>query len=120
VTVTVRGADTLARTLSTFAGDLGHLTAAHTAAGNAVIGKARPRTRRRTGALAASWRALVTVDGSRIGSHLPYAAVQEYGSPARHITPSRALTTGLADATDDVERIYFRAVDTAIGKVRGA
>ena len=73
-TVTVRGADTFARTLSGFADDLTHLDAAHAAAGDRVITATRPRSRRRAGALAGSW------------------------------------TT----------RVYFTAIDTAMGQVRGA
>jgi hypothetical protein len=60
------------------------------------------------------------VDGAEVGSSVPYAGVQEYGWAAHNISPSRALTGGLGDATDQVERIYFDAVDGAIGKVRGA
>lgn len=118
--VTVRGADTFARTLGKFGDEIQHLTDAHRAAGAAVIGKARPRTRRKTGRLSASWRSVVTVDGAQVGSSLPYAGVQEHGWPARRITPSRALTSGLSDAADDVGRIYLGAVDAAMGKVRGA
>jgi hypothetical protein len=120
VSVEVKGADTLARTLGTAADAVTHLAAAHQAAGAAVIGKTRPRTRRRSGALSASWSTRVQVDGVEVGSGLRYAGVQEYGWAAHGITPSRALTNGLGDATDDVERIYFDAVDTVIGKVRGA
>jgi phage gpG-like protein len=120
VTVEVRGADTLARTLRTAADEIAHMTAAHQAAGAAVAAKARPRTRRKTGRLAASWTTRVTVDGAEVGSSVPYAGVQEYGWAAHNISPSRALTGGLGDATDQVERIYFDAVDGAIGKVRGA
>lgn len=118
-TVEVRGADTLARTLRTAADEITHLDAAHQAAGAAVAAKARPRTRRQTGRLAASWTTRVTADGAEVGSPVHYAGVQEYGWAAHNITPSRALTGGLGDATDDVARIYFTAVDTAIGKVRG-
>lgn len=119
-TVEVRGADTLARTLRTAADEITHLDAAHQAAGAAVIAKARPRTRRKSGRLSASWTTKVTADGAEVGSSVPYAGVQEYGWPQHHITASRALTNGLGDATDPVGRIYFDAVDGAIGKVRGA
>jgi phage gpG-like protein len=119
VTVEVRGADTLARTLRTAAQEISHLDAAHQAAGAAVAAKARPRTRRKTGRLAASWTVRVTADGAEVGSPVNYAGVQEYGWAAHNISPSRALTGGLADATDPVARIYFDAVDGAIGKVRG-
>ena len=118
--VEVRGADQFARTLSSFGQDLTRLDAAHAAAGDRVITAARPRTRRKSGALAASWTTRVTADGAEVGSALRYAGVQENGWPARHITPSRALRGGLDAAAPGIEQVYFQAIDQAMGQVRGA
>lgn len=111
-TVTVRGADQLARTLHTLADDVQHLTPAHLAAGAVVCGKVRARTARLTGRLAASWTATLDPDGVTVSSSLPYAGKQERRTHALH--------GGLDDATDDVTRIYTAAVTAAVGKVRGA
>jgi hypothetical protein len=118
--VTVRGADQFARTLGQFGDDLTHLDAAHAAAGDRVIAATRPRTRRKSGRLAASWTTRVTADGAEVGSPVVYAGVQERGWPARHITPSRALGGGLDAATPGIEQVYFQAIDKAMGQVRGA
>lgn len=118
--VTVVGADTLAATLHGFADDLGDLGDAATAAGAIVVRGARLRARRRTGHLAASFTATPDGSGSRIGSPVVYAGVQEYGWSRHHITPSWALTSALADAGPAVTDVYARAVDDALGKVKGA
>ena len=110
--VTVRGADTLARTLHRAAADVQHLTAAHTAAGQAVTAKVRARTHRLTGRLAASWRAVTDADGVTVSSRVVYAGVQE--------RRNHALSGGLAAATPAVQRIYFGALTDTMGKVRGA
>jgi len=118
--VQVTGADTFARTLRAFGDELVHLDVAAAAAGDQVAALAAARARRRTGALAASFGALVTDAGVQIGSPLRYAGVQEFGWARHGITPSLALTSALADSAPAVQRIYTDAVDTALGKVRGA
>lgn len=117
--VQVLGADTFARTLREFGDRLQHLDAAARSAGGEVARLAGGRARRKTGALAASFRVTVTDAGAEISSPLRYAPVQEYGWARHHITPSRALTSALADAAPAVETVYTAAVTAALGKVRG-
>ena len=119
MTVEVLGAATFARTLREFGDRLQHLDAAATAAGGEVARLAAGRARRKTGALAASFAVRVTDAGAEISSPLRYAPVQEYGWARHHITPSRALTSALDDATPAVDRVYTAAVTAALSKVRG-
>jgi len=119
VTVEVLGAAEFARTMHQFADDVRNLTAAHTAAGGEVLRLVHGRARRRSGALAASFAAAVADDGVTVSSPLVYAGVQEFGWARHRITPSRALTSSLDDAAPAVETIYTRAVEAALGKVRG-
>jgi hypothetical protein len=89
------------------------------AAGAEVARAAAARARRKTGALAASFGPLVTGGGVTISSPLVYFGVQEFGWSAHGITPSLALTSALDESAPPVESIYFDAVDTAVGQVRG-
>lgn len=118
-TVTVVGADRLARTLHAAADDLRDLSAAHRAAGDEVLRNTRLRARRRTGRLAASFTVTVADDGASVGSSLVYAGVQEYGWRRRNISPSYALRGGLDASVNAVGTIYLDAVEDAIGKVKG-
>jgi hypothetical protein len=113
------GGDTFARTLRDFGRELDSLTDAHAAAGAVVADAAAQRARRRTGALAGSFAATVADHGVQVGSPLPYAGVQEFGWPRRHITPSRALTSALDASTGRVDQIYTAAVTAAASHVRG-
>jgi hypothetical protein len=117
--VELLGGATFARTVHALADDVRHLVAGHTAAGAAVVELARARARRRTGALAASFTAEPADTGVRIGSHLVYAGVQEYGWARHSISPSRALTSALADSAGRVADAYTAALTAAVSKVRG-
>lgn len=114
------GGATFARTLREFGDQLGHLDAAHAAAGAEVLRLVQGRSRRLTGALAASFAVTVTTAGPEIGSPLNYAGVQEFGWARHGITPSRALTSSLDDAEPRVETVYTAATTAALSKVKGA
>lgn len=118
-TVELVGGEQFARTMHALAAELQNLTTAHQAAGAEVARAAAARARRKTGALAASFGPLVTGGGVTISSPLVYAGVQEFGWSAHGITPSLALTSALDESAPPVESIYFDAVDTAVGQVRG-
>jgi hypothetical protein len=113
------GGATFARTMHQLADDVQQLDDAAAAAGARVAELAAGRARRKTGALAASFGPLVTGGGVTISSPLVYAGVQEFGWSAHGITPSLALTSALDESAPPVESIYFDAVDTAVGQVRG-
>ena len=117
--VEVVGGQQFARTLRKFGDDLQHLDAAGAEAGGRVLELVQGRARRKTGRLAASFGQHPAENGVEVGSPLNYAGVQEFGWARHGITPSLALTRSLRDAQPAVERIYFGAVDTALGKVRG-
>lgn len=118
-TVELVGGEQFARTMHALAAELQNLTTAHQAAGAEVARAAAARARRKTGALAASFGPLVTGGGVTISSPLVYFGVQEFGWSAHGITPSLALTSALDESAPPVESIYFDAVDTAVGQVRG-
>lgn len=115
----VLGADTFARTLREFGEQIEHLTEAHTAAGELIVGQTRSRSRRKSGRLASSFTASVRAEGVTVGSSLIYAPVQEFGWRRRHITPSRALTGAFEAATPQVADIYHSAVAKAASHIKG-
>lgn len=118
---TVVGEARLRATLAGFAREVADLPAAtHTAAAQPVAQLAALRARRRTAQLAASFTAMADAQGTRVGSAVRYAAVQELGWPDHNINPSYALLGALDAATDQVADTYAHAVDTALAKVKGA
>lgn len=122
--VTVRGADTVERTMRDAADQLEDLDAPGRAAGGLIVKSAQGYARRRTGAMRSSIVATVSTAGVQVtageGISSPYPAVQERGSQRHGITPNRYM----AQAADSQERAvvaeYESAADKAANTVRGA
>lgn len=118
---TVRGADTLDRTMHDAADELGDLHMALGKGGDVVVAAARQRAPHRTGALAASIRVQsVDATGVRMGSTAPYAGVIHWGWPARAIRAQPFLS----DAAQATERQWVEFVEQsvldAVDGVKGA
>jgi hypothetical protein len=64
----------------------------------------------RSGALAASYRALGDAVAAGVTSVLPYAGVIEWGSRRRGIAAQGRVAQAAARASDEIERIYGRAI----------
>lgn len=122
--ITVKGADTVAKTLHGLADDIQSMPKADQAAGELVQQSAQSYARRRTGAMRASIRVERAEHGATVtagvGISSPYPAVQEYGSRRRHITPNYYMKQAAETQETGVVTVYETAVNKAVGKVKGA
>ncbi len=115
LTAHVEGADRLAGSLDTAAGELVQLDPAHAEAADTLSAAALPRTPRATGALAATVRASVVADGVALsagGSGVDYAAHVNARTPW--------LAETVAATADTVADIYAAHVTKTIDHVTGA
>lgn len=118
-TITVKGDDTLRRTLHTAESDITDIDQLGSA--RLVAERAQARAPKRSGTLARSVYAKDLGKGAAAAvSDLIYAPVIHYGWAAHHITPQPFLTTALEDSTQLVEAETLRQTNRALGKVRGA
>jgi hypothetical protein len=116
----VTGADTLTRTLHDAADELADLSAANARAGDTVLGAARGRAPKRSGALAGSLFPVATPGGVRIGARVVYAGPVHWGWPARSIAANPFLSEAATGTESTWIGFYEQAVADAIGGVHGA
>lgn len=81
-----------------------------------VATSARPLAPKRTGRLAASYRAGAAGNTAFVRSRLPYAAVQEFGWRARGIRPQPAVTRALDLKEDSIVDAVGDALDGVAGR----
>lgn len=120
--VQIDGARELRRTLRAAGDDLTDLKAANLAAATIAAGTARSLAPVRSGALAADIRPAGTKTAGIIRAgrkRIPYAGVQHFGWPARHIQPRLYLTRGAQSTESTWVPLYERALDQALEKVKG-
>jgi hypothetical protein len=125
--VEVVGAARLAQTLRDFARSLGDLADANRRAGELVGSAAVSRVPRRTGRLAGSLRIDAAPTDVSVSFGASYAAPIQWGVGPRvglrgphNISPTLFLTGALAAQEDAVLGVYEEAIDTRMGRVRGA
>lgn len=93
------------------------VTRALKAGATVVASSARPNAPRRSGRLAASYRAGAAGNSAFVRSRLPYAAVQEFGGTIKPkgtpftIRPQRAVTRALSSNEDTVVEKVSDALD---------
>ena len=116
--IKVEGADTLSRTLGAAARDLQTMTAANRQAGEVLARAVQGRAPRRTGRLAAGTTVRADNAGVEVGTSVPYGRFQDLGT--RFVRPTYYLSGALGQAEGTVTDVYDKAVDDAVGKVRGA
>jgi hypothetical protein len=117
--VTLEGVDRLRATLGRAADDLGDLSAAAEDAGRIIVPQARSRAPVLTGRLAAAIAAEAQPDGLVLGAGVPYAGVQEYGWPTRHI-PAQPYIAPAVDATQAAWIEAYRVdVQAVVDRVEG-
>jgi HK97 gp10 family phage protein len=114
----VDGAEALDRSLTTFADDVGDMRTAGEKAGQAVRIRASSLAPVDTGALARSIRAEATGTEVTVGTPIPYAPFQEYGTNT--VPASPYLRPALEAATGLIVDGYRAEVDQKLGKVKGA
>lgn len=121
--VTVVGADTVARTMHDFADDLRDLSVPNRRAGAEVATAAAQNVRRRTGRLAGSITATVTPDGPTItagNAGVRYAGPIEGGWRRRNIMPQHYMRNAVQSRADAVVGHYADHVDHAARQIKGA
>jgi hypothetical protein len=116
--VQVLGAREVRRDLRKLGEGTRDMTATHRKVAALVLGPAQARTRRRSGALAGSYRVRASAAKASIVSKLVYAPVQEFGWPRRGITPSLALSGALEEARPAIVEEYQRAVAELVARVQ--
>jgi phage gpG-like protein len=117
-TITVRGADTLARTARAAARDLADLRAVNAAVARRIAAAANPP--RRSGRLAASITPSSTATEAVVSSGLVYAPVQEYGWAAHGIEGRHFLQTAFDTQRAATVGAYDDAVNDAVRQIKGA
>ena len=89
----------------------------HKAAAEVVVMGAKRLVPYRTGALAASIRALATKSSGRVragSASVPYAGPIHFGWPARAIKPNPFIYDALDDRRDDIRELYEERIDELI------
>jgi hypothetical protein len=116
--VRVTGADAVAGAFDALARDVGDLTETHRRAAQLLIPGAVRRSPRRSGALAASWRAEASKIAGAVVSGVEYAGPVEYGVPARGMQGARMVADTIEAEADAVLTTYRESVAER-GKARG-
>lgn len=120
---TVEGGRQLRKSLKDVEAGLADLKAAHRAAADVVVPAARSGAPRSSGALAASVRPGATKSSAIIragGGRIPYAEVQEWGWPGRHIPAQPYVKPAAQETEPEWTEKYLEAVNKLLAKVRGA
>ena len=113
---TVTGEREVLKAMRQVGADAADLRAAHVRVADMLTPLAAQRTRRRTGALAASWTPSGTAGVARLRSTLPYAGPMEFGWPARGIPRTLAVFGAALDNMDGIHDIYADELRAAIDR----
>jgi hypothetical protein len=120
--VEVRGAKKLRRTMKAAGENLADLKSVHQAAGNVVVGAARPITPRESSALVSSIRASRLAGGIAVkagSARVPYAGPIHWGWPA-HGMQARPFLTEAASASEPTwVALYEQELDKIISRIEG-
>lgn len=116
----VTGDENLVRTLRAAAADVADLSDVNRQAAELVAESGRGRAPVDTGALRDSITVEVTREVGRAAAATEYAGVQEWGWRAHNIPAQPFLAPALLDNQGRIEDLYAKALETAIGKVKGA
>lgn len=115
--VQVEGAREVRATLRKLGQGTRDMTQVHRQVAAMVIGPAQGRTRRRSGALAGSYKVKASAAKAQVGSALVYAPVQEFGWPRRGITASNALVGAVEALRPTIVDAYTRHVDDLVTRL---
>lgn len=114
----VEGDELLRATLGRVADNLDNLTEAGQAGGREVQRRAQSAAPKETGALARSIRAEATGTEITVGTPVPYAGFQEYGTAT--VPASPYLRPALEAATTQIVDAYTGEIQDLLGTVKGA
>lgn len=121
-TVKVEGLGQLVRTLTAAGKGVEDLKEANQAASRIVLEEARRRVPRRTGRLEATGRVNKAAKKANVlfgNKRVPYAAVIEYGWPARNIGPHPYVSPAAEATRDQWLPEYEKNVQTLLDDVKG-
>lgn len=114
----VIGADRVAEGFDALARDVGDMTETHRRAAALLLPGTARRSPRRSGALAASWRAEASKIAGAVVSGQDYAGPVEYGVPARGMRGARMVADTIEAEADAVLDTYRESIADR-GKRRG-
>jgi len=120
--VRLEGARQLRRTLRQAGDDLSDLKRAHADAAAVVTPVAQAKAPRRSGRLSATVRGSGTKTGALIRAGfaaVPYAGVQEFGWPRRHIPAQPFVVPAARETEPQWMGMYEAEVDRLLGHVKG-
>lgn len=112
--IEVIGEERVVRALKGLAYAAEHLEPAHKDAGELLLGRARPKTPRRSGRLAASGRVDADPDETVLVYDEVYAGVIHNGWPAHNITPQPWLADTVDESTAAVVDVFRDYLEDAI------
>jgi phage gpG-like protein len=118
--VRILGAERLDATLHVAAAAIADHRALNARTATAIARGMRERAPRRTGRLVASIRPASDGDSTSAGTPLLYGAVQEYGSPPKHIRAQPYGRPTLADLAPDYQGDLTREIQDDLDRVEGA
>ena len=116
--VKVEGAREVRKALKAVDGGTRNMTTVHRAIAQSILPAAQGRTRRRSGALASSYKVRASAAKAAISSALVYAPIQEFGWPRRNIRESLALSGAVEDARSAIVDQYTRAVADVVERAQ--
>lgn len=116
VGVRVNGLRDLIKRLDRAGVELSDLKAVMHDVGLMIADTARPLTRPQSGRLARSIRSAKQKNCAIVRATTPYARVQHFGWPKRHIKPKLYFYTAMDKRRDEVLSRFQRGIDEAIHK----
>lgn len=118
--IRVEGIPQLRAKLRRIEGGVRDLSRTHRTIAGRFVDEVRARTRRRSGRLAAAWRAKGSARAASISNRLPYAGVQEFGWPARSIGATEAIAGVIVAQRDEIVDTYEREIRELIARNGGS
>jgi len=117
--IEVDGLAAFKATTADAARDLDGLERAHQAAGDYLAERARPRTPRQTGTLAAGVRSDAASGLTLLEDEVEYAGVIHGGWAERNIEPQPWLADTVHDETAGVTDIFVDSIDDIVHQIHG-
>ena len=117
---TVRGVDTVARTLRKAGDSLADMTKANQAAAGIIAPASRDRAPRVTGALAGATQPAWTETRAGVTNDLPYFGPIHYGWPQRNIEAQPFVDEATVATEAQWLAVYQHAAQQACDEVKGA
>lgn len=109
--VILSGEREVLKAFSSLAKDTEDMSEANRDVSGKLIGEVRQRTRKATGTLAEGWVASGDKESAKFSNPQTYAVPQEYGAPARNISPTQAVRGAFEANQNDTTDAYARDIE---------